>query len=223
MQSFKQYLQEVETDSNIQFGMFVETKVKIEYSPYSLEYELKNLIIKVAKKKGYDISSYVSTYYGIDLKFKITKQIQCQAETIQKLRDVISSTVNEFFTTKISPELQVTSTKTELSCFGFPNFKLSINEGNISYWCEEGQSISNLDKVILKCDEFKLNKANMIKGGILSLLKLKMPVNIIGAGPFGSNSPRWYSIVNPYLQGDRNILACQEELIDNGLKDYAEL
>jgi hypothetical protein len=217
MQSFKEYLQEVETDSNIQLGMFVETKVKIEYSPYSLESELKNLIIKVAKKKGYDISSYLSTTYGIDLKFKITKQIQCQAETIQKLRDTISSTVNEFFTTKISPELQVKFSTAELSCFGFPNFKLSINDGNISYWCEEGQSISNLDKVILKCDEFRLYKANMIKGGILSLLKLKMPVNIIGAGPFGSNSPRWYSIVNPYLQGNRNAIACQRELIEKDL------
>jgi hypothetical protein len=31
------------------------------------------------------------------------------------------------------------------------------------------------------------------------------------------------AIINEHLKGKRNILACQEELIDNDLKDYAEI
>jgi len=73
----------------------------------------------------------------------------------------------------------------------------------------------------------------LVGKGLLSLFKVKKP---IGSGSFGIQL--YYSdksiidtalvqataIVNKYLASHTpNLLACQEELIDNGLKDYAEL
>ena len=73
---------------------------------------------------------------------------------------------------------------------------------------------------------------SLVRKGLLSLFKVKKPV----AGSFGIQlyfsdkskvDPELVQasmIVNKYLASHTpDLLACQEELIDNGLKDYAEL
>jgi hypothetical protein len=60
--------------------------------------------------------------------------------------------------------------------------------------------------------------------GLLNLLKLKHPIAGIGAGGIDDAAfKNAVKIINDHSQKDRDILACQEELIDNGLEEYATL
>jgi len=77
------------------------------------------------------------------------------------------------------------------------------------------------------CTETRhLRILNRIKSNMLGILKIKglEKLDKIQHGIFATpDFNKAYSIVNEHLSGNRNILECQEELIDAGLKDYAEL
>lgn len=57
-----------------------------------------------------------------------------------------------------------------------------------------------------------------VKSNMLGILKIKNLQNIL----FNFNTIV-EAIINKHLKGDRNILKCQKELIQNGFKDYAKL
>jgi hypothetical protein len=64
-----------------------------------------------------------------------------------------------------------------------------------------------------------------ITGGLLGILQLKKLQTISRpASIFGKNMEiiSAFHCIEDHLK-DKNILACQEQMIDNGLKDYAEL
>ena len=71
---------------------------------------------------------------------------------------------------------------------------------------------------------------NVIEGGLLNLLKIpdlrQVSLRIVQSSNDDITSIRLrkaFIIINSYLSNEkRNILLCQEELIDNDLKDYAE-
>jgi len=62
-------------------------------------------------------------------------------------------------------------------------------------------------------------------GPLLSFLKIPSlkRIHYRVLGNTKTDQDNAYEIVSKYLEGNRNILECQEELIDNDLKDYAEL
>lgn len=82
-------------------------------------------------------------------------------------------------------------------------------------------SLSGIDKIIKDFDYLEVSKAEYITGSVLGLVKLAKHGNIkVSTSDY--SKPEWASIITKYFKSG-NILACQEELIDNGLKDYAEL
>lgn len=67
-----------------------------------------------------------------------------------------------------------------------------------------------------------------IKSNILGILKIK-GIRTLGLGVEMKNYPEFeqcnevFGILRKHLAKDRNILECQEELMDNGFKEYAKL
>lgn len=84
-----------------------------------------------------------------------------------------------------------------------------------SFWKFPNVNLSNVHKHIKYVGEtFSINPN--YKNPILGVLLIEGIKDFIGVK---SIEP----ILNKHLQGDRDILECQEELIDNGFKEYARL
>jgi len=62
--------------------------------------------------------------------------------------------------------------------------------------------------------------ADRVKGPVLSLLQLARTTDIHFNG---SSKEAWLKIVQNHIRGDKDVLKCQEELIDAGLKEFAKL
>jgi hypothetical protein len=65
-----------------------------------------------------------------------------------------------------------------------------------------------------------------IQSSILGLLKIEGLHRVIAGGEMSPGGDRFdlaIRLINKHLRGDRDILACQEELIDNGLEEFAQL
>jgi hypothetical protein len=84
-------------------------------------------------------------------------------------------------------------------------------------------------KKLVKCDAIHIYQMEYFgKNGLLGLLQIPHPTKVYVAsnGITKSEFPELSAalkILKTHLDGDRNVLACQEELIDNGFKDYAQL
>lgn len=83
-------------------------------------------------------------------------------------------------------------------------------------------SLKDIHKKIPRCEKIIFYSAvNKIASNVLGLLNLKQ-LKHFHVWPRSEKIPQWYEIVTKHFES-KNILACQEELIDNDLKDYAEL
>jgi hypothetical protein len=96
-------------------------------------------------------------------------------------------------------------------------------QGGIDMSMLEKVNFSNVDKYIKSCTVVAIDRDYV--GPLLSFLKIESLRSI--NGPLLPNAKtdkeKACAIVTEHLKGKRNILACQEELIDNDLKDYAEI
>ena len=83
------------------------------------------------------------------------------------------------------------------------------------------KSLHNIHKHIKKIDNL-CEISNQVKRNLLGFLKIKGPFSLI-CGVYDGD-PLWKAvkIVDKHL-GHRDLLACQEELIENGLEEYAQL
>ena len=91
----------------------------------------------------------------------------------------------------------------------------SYINGAVTFAYCRNLSFSNADKHIKFAKKIILPFA--YKGPILSLLRIE------GLESTGITQDLQFKILNKHLQGDRDILDCQEELIDAGFKEYAKL
>jgi hypothetical protein len=80
-------------------------------------------------------------------------------------------------------------------------------------------TLHNIHKNILECKRITFNKPKNIIGNVLGLLKIKSLVNLSTAF---YPSTQWIKIVNNYISS-KDLLGCQDELIENGLSKYAKL
>lgn len=87
-------------------------------------------------------------------------------------------------------------------------------------------SFAGISKVVVPTEKFEVAYANQISDSILGLLKMKcrqMVLNNASGWDRGFETEKWYKIFAKHWNSDKNVLACQEELIDNELKDFAEI
>ena len=80
-------------------------------------------------------------------------------------------------------------------------------------------SISGIDKYIGECNYLEICNAQNIVGGVLGIFRIKDAYQI--RITFAKIKPEWVTIVEKHLKS-KDILQCQEDLIDAGLKDYAK-
>jgi hypothetical protein len=84
-------------------------------------------------------------------------------------------------------------------------------------------SLHNIHKHIDRADEIYLGTS--YKGPLLSILKMKYQdkSHTIRGGTIGSPLEQATKIINKHMATGKNIIACQKELYDNDLDEYAEL
>jgi len=104
----------------------------------------------------------------------------------------------------------------------FTNFEHKINFPAIYLTVAAPSSLKAIHKVIGECDWLSIEKCENIDSCVLGLVLLakNMPVTLKCTS---SNLPDWVPILNRHLTSDKDVLECQEELITNGLKEFAKL
>lgn len=84
-------------------------------------------------------------------------------------------------------------------------------------------SLHNLDKLVKRIGTM-ISFDPTIKSNVLSILKIAgLDQGVWQTKPNSHLQTDLAKILTKYLFGGRDIIGCQEDLIDNGLKDYAEL
>jgi len=82
---------------------------------------------------------------------------------------------------------------------------------------ETVKSLHDIHKVVLSAKQITMGDSSYVERNVLGLLKIK------NATIYASVKSKWFDIVLGHFKSGKNVLACQEDLIDAGLKDYAEL
>ena len=145
---------------------------------------------------------------------------QCTENALEHLFensiDVVSNYIEDL---PIGPMEIDYSTSHLLYDGGLPAFPVSYS--NITINISPDMTLSGIDKVISNTEELMINYCEFLKPSpVLSLLRLKkvrwIHVECI-------TRPNWVSILNKYIDNNRDILDCQEELIQAGLREYAKL
>ena len=90
--------------------------------------------------------------------------------------------------------------------------------------CSGLTSLKNIHKFAPNLESLQINM-NPIESNILGLLRLpKLRFFIYSPGADGADRLKQaLQIVEKHFKGDKNIIACQEELFKNGLDEYAKL
>ena len=98
-----------------------------------------------------------------------------------------------------------------------------IIHGHVNLSAAPNISYSNANKHVKRIDGSLRINGNY-KGPLLSLLKIQNLTMVYGGIDTLPEFDKACSIISNFLlRKDRNIIACQEELIKNGLKEYAKL
>ena len=95
---------------------------------------------------------------------------------------------------------------------GFPKW---VGE-NINSENNQLTSLQNIHKQILHIGGFLNLTKNPIKSHILGILLIKELKEVYANG-------RQFTIINDHIEGDKDVLECQEELISAGYKEFAKL
>ena len=85
--------------------------------------------------------------------------------------------------------------------------------------CQPGQVLTGLHKLV-KCDILDLTACENVVGHVLSLMQINQKTDIDLRGK--KLDPEWCLIVRDHLE-ERDLLDCKEELMNNGLKEYAKI
>ena len=220
MQNFKQFLKEETQPIGIPYiCVYFKTKNT------SIDFEVN------AKRQIKDILGLDSTLEIKDsskasnIRVYLTPDFDFSTEAIIKLFKLrVYECLHD-----VSTDITAVSTYI-IRCDGFPKFTIKLDTNSTiwpdRFWinCKTSKgnltSLSGLDKVVpYKVIGFE--NPQLIKSNVLSLLRIKQLVNIDLAGSFDDNL-EWFHILDNHLE-DKDILQCQEDLIDAGLKDYAKL
>ena len=214
MRSFKQYLKEDSiTPGSVSFEITIWTGVELGGSTlYDIHVAIKNAFSEnldiIVKRESHDdivitFSDLITEHATDKFLLKLFHVATHLAESELKMRyNRISSDIDSV-----------------LICEGFPPFKLEWNQIRLIF-DKPDQKITGIDKLIGMNNTVTIHQCENIVGGVLSLLKIKHGTLIM----FWNKTPmpKWITIVHKYLK-DKNIIACQKELYDNDLDEYAEL
>jgi hypothetical protein len=79
-------------------------------------------------------------------------------------------------------------------------------------------SLAGIHKIIKEIHGYADFRNNPIKSNVLGLMRIKGLTMVVHL-----DNKQVMDILNKYLRGDRDIIACQSELQDAGLEEFAKL
>lgn len=211
MKSFQQFLTE-------EAQVFPEFVMKFTVH-YDVSRENKNTITKYFEKYNNDINYVEMDDSILTVIFKYNDQSKFHSETL----DEVFFDVKEKFDVQLEQLTDGQNTiafhERFLVFYGqMPTFK--IDYPHIEIDIEPDNDLSTLYKFI-ECDYLTFNLFNNVKPhkGLLNILRIKAKKFIISQTVLKS---AWANIYEKYLNGTRDMMDCQEELIQAGLKEYGK-
>lgn len=108
---------------------------------------------------------------------------------------------------------------------GVPSFPINHGGMQVTIKCaDDTYGLSGLDKIIgPKVEALLISNFQKLKGNILSLAKVKCDELFLESDRAGDLLHRKIEAILEKYRPSQDIVGFQEELIDNGLKDFAEL
>jgi hypothetical protein len=207
MQSFKQYLTEGQTNKlTLIIGLTLENDITAETFTKA-EQIIKNEFPKI--KLFLNLTKDSITIDVLEM-----KSSDCNTPNLENISEKIISEVKycgENMKFKIEEHIYV-----QLSSEGVPTAPISFEE--IVLDANKNDTLTGIEKNI-KAFTLYLRQCEHISGGVLSLLKMTDVTEVYLEG----TNCGWMEIVQKHLDGDGDILECQEELIEAGFKEYAKL
>jgi hypothetical protein len=183
----------------------VEFHLDINYKGFADVKQFKANLKQFFKKYKIEVNLFIK---NVHISFKQLNEQNGNKHALEHIENVIVSMCDELF--------EVYYFESELQSVGFPTYKLEWQ--NILLSVEPNQSISGLDKVIGPCQSLVISQCHNVVGGVLSLLL----IDRIPFLTFNTIEPKWLAIIDKHLENERDVLECQEELITNGLRQYAK-
>lgn len=213
MLSFKDFLKEEKDIADFKVICFYKTTVDPSYL-YNLVPDVRSKLSGIKYNVSIDVSnpSNIQFYFN-DLDFSDFSNEDYLLGIVQSCIDAVEEEINFDVQYTASSLILLKVPKQQVIYNDIDN--IFIGEFPSKANKEKFINLTNIDKNLI-CKKVFIN-ATSISNGVLSLLKAKFIVEFMG------NKPEWAIIVQKHLKGDRNILKCQRELIQNGFKDYAKL
>lgn len=207
MYSFKTYLKENTVFADLVFTIYPDSGN--DFDTHNLDYKFRKHL------EPYKVD--ISTYNEYEIKFYVRALPAEIYANETKLVEFIKHVMTFFPECKVDDSLQLFFNENEIIlCFAelpatkitFPTIGIKSYNGKVS--------LKGIDKV-LDCYSLKIYFPDSIKNGILDILKMKKTLVSIDSI---TKWPAWYPILIKHMESDRNILKCQRDLIEAGLKDY---
>ena len=203
MQSFKQFLKE-----DILLDIF---QIQIYFVNLLTGNESKAIADKIKK-------TYKSMSWNKDLEtLSISIPVDRSRYNEHVLNDIYNTVISD--AEQISEMLggnQIDGATTKVIISEVGNKVVDWNE--IHFLPENQTSLIGIDKIIPSdCEFLCIGNCKKIIGPVLSLFKIKKHISIELLNP----NELWAKIVEKHLSS-RDVLSCQEELIENGLEEYAK-
>jgi hypothetical protein len=191
----------------LSYNALTTTLIKLNENP-------KKITNAIDKKTG--LSSIIQVGKGT---FEISLEVpEHQVNDFANYIDDVNAVLKEFFDiTEIREDsgshiVHLTFAKQ------VPSLPIPIEFPNIFIQNLNKTSLSGIHKIIKDFNYLEINNPENITGGVLGLIKLAKH----GVIKINTPNPEWANIISKHYKTG-NILAAQEDLIDNGFKDYAEL
>jgi hypothetical protein len=140
---------------------------------------------------------------------------------INKLENNLADIITNYYKS-IEKNIHITPDKYKLLFNNIPKEQLNCSFTDIMLMNKVNLIDIDIKTILKNITDLVFIGPQNITGGVLKFLQLKAKIRFIGLNKSGNNPP-WIQILEKHLAGDRDILACQEELLEAGLKDYAKL
>lgn len=224
MLGFKQFLLE----ENIKLPILVfDTQLTSDALDKAYNMNTDQLIEHLKKKlkeKNFDTQFIDSISHGkdvngfIEISFQLTEADVVGDSTLNNKAEEILTVFCHIFNDRYLFDFD----SLRVLIFSRMNFKVNFNTIYIMVKASSDfEKLTGLDKLI-ECRSLFLVAPGTIDGNVLSILKIKGIKHFAVFG-FAKAGKEWPPIIRKYVVNKGSILDCQEELIKNGLKEYAKL
>lgn len=221
MLSFKQYL--CEEPAHYENPILIITMVAQKNSDlFNLLKKISDKLLNPSASDKKQLGGIIHTGVNVGsthLNIKITlSAIPWSKEKLQTVKDFYINKV-----VKLSKgELEYEEQNSYIALYGTldPNCTLDAPKFGAIYSNAKNVSLIGLSSQLNNDCEFELSFPENVSAGGLCLLKFK---NLKLRNVWNVPQPKWLQIIEAHHKGDKNIAACQTELMKNGFKQHAKL